>query len=64
MVFRELYNQESNCKLKLKFLKDKKIRITDLGNGNVSDHLVTADGIGLHIEKPAGYLFMKYEIAE
>ncbi len=50
--------------MKLRFMKDKLIRITDLESGKSSTEKIRADGITLSIEKPAGYLFLKYEIAD
>ncbi len=64
MIFRELYNKERYNNMKLRFLKDKSIRITDLVNGNSYNEMVNDKGIKLSIEKPAGYLFLKYEIAD
>ena len=64
MIFRELHNQEKTCKMKLRFIKDKLIRITDLENGNSYNEKIGEEGITLSVEKPAGYLFLKYEIAD
>ncbi len=64
MVFRELHNPDKHGKIKLKFIQNTKIKISDL----ISDAVITEecrDGfLNLEIDDPAGYRFLKYEIVE
>ena len=62
MVFRELHNPDRNGKVKLKFIEDKKIKITDLENNSVQTGKCINGFLNLVIDHPAGYKFLKYEI--
>jgi len=64
MIFRELHNPDKKAMIKLKFLKDRMIRITDMENGSVRNEKIKDGSISLSIEKPAGYRFLKYEIID
>jgi len=64
MVFRELYNKENAAEMKLKFIQNKKVKITNLEN-NQSDTQNCENGlINFSIKNSAGYQFLKYEILE
>jgi hypothetical protein len=64
MIFRELHNKDNSCNMKLRFLRNGALRITNLENGNSYKEKINSEGIKLSIEKPAGYLFLKYELTE
>jgi len=64
MVFRELHNAQKTQELDLKFIKNKKIRLTDVERGElISETLIENEGkITLSIPNPASYRFIRYEI--
>jgi len=64
MIFRELHNQKNQTTMKLRFVKNKKIKILNLEN-NKSEIADCKDGmVTFSIANPAGYLFLKYEIID
>jgi hypothetical protein len=64
MVFRELHNKEVSTELELKFIQNKKLKITDLET-NQSETVNCENGIvSFSILKPAGYKFLKYELLD
>jgi len=66
MLFREIHNAEKSHEFKLKFIKDTTLEITDLEKPDESpEQFQVSDGkLSFRIEKPADYLFLKYEIIE
>ncbi|NQZ57005.1 MAG: hypothetical protein HRT88_05990 [Lentisphaeraceae bacterium] len=62
-VFRQLKNNESSKSIKLRFLKDKQLVLTNLMTGVQKSVQVTKDGeLSFHIDKAADYRFLKYEV--
>ena len=60
LLLRELHNTEPQKEIKLKFLENKTISITNLENGDISQAPVTENGSAtFSIKKPASYLFLK-----
>lgn len=66
MIFRELHNMENTKEISLKFLRDKKIKITDLEKpADEKEIVVQANGaITFAIPKAAGYKFLKYQVLD
>ncbi len=63
MVFRELNNTESKRSIRLRFLKDQNIRITNLLTGSKKELRVNSQGIiNLEIKNKADYLFLHFEV--
>lgn len=64
MVFRELYNKEKSAHLKLRFLQDRNIKITDLETKHEEVQNLKNGELKFYVENPAGYRFLKYEILD
>ncbi len=65
MIFRELNNPETEMSIALRFLKNKKIEITNLMDGKSSELMVGDEGkYTLTIDNPADYRFLKYRILD
>ncbi len=63
MVFRELHNGEASHRLGLRFLKEGTgLRITDVRTGVSTVQTLRDGGVELAIDRPADYLFLRYEI--
>jgi hypothetical protein len=63
LLFRELHNKEIEKEISLKFLTNKKIRITNLEDGKVSQQKVNVNGgVVFSLPNPASYLFLQYEL--
>ncbi|NMH87960.1 hypothetical protein [Flavivirga algicola] len=64
MIFRELHNNENSKEIKLKFLKNKKIKLIDLEENNTIKQVRAGlnGNVRFFIDKPAQYLFLKYEL--
>jgi len=63
MVFRELYNSEANHRIQLRFLSGKTINMTNLVTGKTNTVRTDQKGfVDLSIDKPAGFLYLKYSI--
>lgn len=63
LLFRELHNQQNTHEIRLKFLADKNLRITDIRTGKTFTKRVSQDGgLEFEIENPADYSFLKYEV--
>lgn len=64
-LFRELNNKEASKEIKLKFLQDKKLKLTELISENESIETVCSDGIvTFKINRHAGFLYLRYEVIE
>jgi len=62
-IFREINSKENEQKIKLNFLVEKRLKITDLLNGKSFNTVVDKDGfIKLNIDKGGDFRFYKYEI--
>lgn len=65
LLFRELHNQDSKKVIELKFLKGKTVTLTNVETGKTFVKKASPDGkIEFSMDKPAGYLFLKYSIAD
>jgi hypothetical protein len=64
MVFRELHNKENVAEMKLKFIRDKEIRMVDLENSKSETQNGENGHVQFSIENPAGYKFLRYEIID
>lgn len=66
MIFRERLNTESEKEIKLRFLKDTELKIQNLesSNGAVSKKVGKEGELTFQIDKPADYLFLKYEVED
>ncbi len=64
-IFREINNLEPEKQVALKFIKNKKVKITNLING-ISTNKITGDSGKLifEIDQPAGFQFLKYEVLD
>lgn len=63
LLFRELYNMEQQKEIELKFLANKRIRITNLENGQEMVQKVSENGsTKFSINDAASYLFLKYSV--
>lgn len=61
MIFRELNNKESEKELSLYFMKDKKVKLTNLETNETAVHTTYNDGvIKFKINNSAGFKFIKY----
>jgi hypothetical protein len=64
-VFRELNNREDSKSIRLHFLRDKKMIMSDLISGVSSEQQVAADGaVDFLIGEAAGFRFYRYETNE
>ena len=62
-IFREINNKEKKHVMKLHFLKNKTLKLTNLMTAKVSSIEVNTDGeIQFEIENPVDFRFYKYEI--
>ena len=62
-IFRELYNEEEQKKVKLNFIKNKRLNLKDLLSGEEKQISVDEKGNGLFkMENAASFRFYKYEI--
>jgi hypothetical protein len=64
MVFRELHNKENTAEMKLRFIQDNKIKVTNLENNHAEIQESQKGWVQFSINKPAAYRFLKYEILE
>lgn len=65
LLFRELHNKEVNKEIRLKFLANKTIRITNIETGKTEDKLVSPSGlVTFMIDNPAEYTFLSYTISK
>lgn len=63
MIFRELNNQDDEMPIALRFIKSKRLEITNLMDGSSNEVQVDAHGkYTLTINRPADYRFLKYQI--
>ncbi len=61
-IFRELNNKETKKEICLKFLSNKKIKLTNLQTGKIINTKVSKDGnITFKIDNPADFRFFKYQ---
>ena len=61
-IFRELNNKENKKDIRLKFLTEKKIKLTNLQTGKILNSKVSKEGnVTFKIDDPAGFRFYKYE---
>ncbi len=63
IILRQLHDKQNRCHMALKFLKGKKIAMTDLQDGETRLVGIPDSGeIEFRIEQAPGYLFLKYEV--
>jgi hypothetical protein len=63
LLFRELHNNETEKEISLKFLTNKRIRITNLEDGKVLQQKVNVNGgVVFSLPNRASYLFFQYEL--
>ena len=63
-IFRELNNNETSRNLSLKFLGNKRIRLTDLTT-NLDEVLILKNGVAnFTITSPAGFKYYKYDVLD
>ncbi|MCF6360344.1 MAG: alpha-galactosidase [Cyclobacteriaceae bacterium] len=61
-IFRELNNNEPEKWIAMKFIKNKKVKITNLETGKSTTEIIGETGeLKFEIVQPAGFLFLKYE---
>ena len=63
LLFRELHNNEVQKEIRMKFLGNKTIRLTNLETGKVTQQKVKPDGAAIFsLKKPATYLYLQYSV--
>lgn len=61
-IFRELQNKENSKSIELKFLNEKKIKLTNLITNKVESVQLEKNKITFQIDQAAGFQFFKYEV--
>lgn len=65
LLFREMHNAEAERSVRLKFLAGRRVRISDLRNGQSSEQQADAEGnMTFTINDPADFLFLRYKVVE
>lgn len=63
MLFRELHNTSPSGSIRLSFIRNKQIEVTDLLSGQVKQLLVDRDGFASFvIQQPADFRFYRYKV--
>lgn len=63
LLFREMHNAEAERSVRLKFLAGRRVRISDLRNGQSSEQQADDEGnMTFTINDPADFLFLRYKV--
>jgi hypothetical protein len=61
MIFRELNNKQKENQIALRFIKNSKVKLTDLETGEIFMQATNKDGeIKVNIDNPADFIFLQY----